>query len=194
MLAKISKKMTSFFLRRNIITENEIDIYNYCFEVMLSTIINALLILIIALITHCVFESILYSVCFLVLRSYAGGYHAKSHIGCVCTLMFFYGSFLLMVKIFNSEVLKIINVVFANFSLLLVFLFAPVDSKNNPLDEERRLLLGKKAIISTIVIITVAELINFSTVNTKLSFAMLSAVFAVAISLIVGIIKNRINR
>ena len=42
LLSKLSKKMSSYFIKRGDISEKEREVYDYYFEIMLSTVLNAL--------------------------------------------------------------------------------------------------------------------------------------------------------
>lgn len=52
MLSKLAKKMTSFFISRNLIEESRKEVYDYSFEVLLSTLLNGLSLFIIALFSN----------------------------------------------------------------------------------------------------------------------------------------------
>lgn len=47
MFGLLSKKITCFFIKKNAIDETEREIYNYCFEILLSTLINLIAIIIV---------------------------------------------------------------------------------------------------------------------------------------------------
>lgn len=49
MLARFSKMLSSFFISKKLIEEDEREVYDYCFEIMLSTILNFLVVLVISL-------------------------------------------------------------------------------------------------------------------------------------------------
>jgi len=40
MLKFLSHKMTCFFIRKNVIEQSEEETYDYCFEILLSTLLN----------------------------------------------------------------------------------------------------------------------------------------------------------
>lgn len=49
MLTKIAQSMSSFFIRSNTISAEDRVVYDYCFEILLSTILNLALIAVIAI-------------------------------------------------------------------------------------------------------------------------------------------------
>lgn len=87
MLAKLSKRMTSFFIKKNSIKEEERDVYAYCFKIMLATQVNLIAIIIIWVLTAKYIETLIFVTLFMVLRGCAGGYHANSHMWCFIGIM-----------------------------------------------------------------------------------------------------------
>ena len=73
--------------------EFERDVYEYCFEVLLSTFLNLLAIIILAVATGLYLETLCFTISFMTLRGTAGGYHAKTHWGCFLILMLVYAIF-----------------------------------------------------------------------------------------------------
>lgn len=179
MLAKLSKKMTLFFIKKKVIEENKREIYDYCFEILLSTIINMSAIIIIAIATRTYLELFLYVFSFMVLRATAGGYHAKTHIGCFLILMFFYLGFLLMVKLMPIITLRYFSIAYSIISLILVFLLAPIESFNNPLSDNEKRKLSRQSIIATIAVIIVSVILHIFVPTMSLGFCLMSGMLSV---------------
>ena len=62
MLKFLSHKMTCFFIRKNVIEQSEEETYDYCFEILLSTLLNLFSIIIIAVCTQTYLSSFLFIV------------------------------------------------------------------------------------------------------------------------------------
>lgn len=86
-----------------------------------------------------------YIVCFCMLRKYAGGYHAKSVIGCYLMTVGSAIIMLLTIRFCRLPIAVIIAVWLV--SGIIVFLFAPVQNRNKRLDELEQLVYRRRAII-----------------------------------------------
>lgn len=83
----LSAKITAFFLAQNIIPAQEREIYEYGFALLIADFINFFAIFIVGILCQQTWETILYIIIFVGLRSVCGGYHAKTHLKChICTI------------------------------------------------------------------------------------------------------------
>ena len=82
MYNSMAKKLTDFFILKKIIKEEEKNVYVYCFEVMISSFVYLVLFFTIAIVLKCLLQSILFLTGFWIIRSVAGGYHAKTYTRC----------------------------------------------------------------------------------------------------------------
>ena len=48
----LAKKITLFFIRKNQIAPDDYEVYVYCFELMISSIINTIILIVGALVSH----------------------------------------------------------------------------------------------------------------------------------------------
>ena len=75
MIGKLSLKTAVFFSDNNIISSEDIEAYAYGLEILISTVINFMAAIFIAVLTG---EFLAFTVClaaFITLRLHAGGYH-----------------------------------------------------------------------------------------------------------------------
>lgn len=72
----------NFMIKNNVISKDteEIEFYRYGIEITLSSLINITLISIIGIVTDYTFESMMFLVVFIIMRSFTGGYHANTYI------------------------------------------------------------------------------------------------------------------
>lgn len=186
MLSKIAKKMTSFFISRNLIEESKKEVYDYSFEILLSTLLNGLSLFIIALFSNTFLYSILYVFAFILMRGSAGGYHAKTHFGCLILLLSTYTVFLLLIKFISGTILFYLTIIFSVFSLISVFIFAPVENINNPLTDKEKIKLSRKSIVYSILILLIAYSIIFVAKEMKYSFSLIFGLTSVCLFLPIG--------
>lgn len=82
MIAKLSHIIADFFVQKKVVSEEQREIYEYGFELSISSIIGILIILTIGLISRRFWESIVFYIVFCFTRLFTGGYHAPNHIFC----------------------------------------------------------------------------------------------------------------
>ena len=81
-------------------------------------------------------------------RAMSGGFHLKTHIGCIVgTVLFYYGNIIISKLLYLTDFQKIILIILVYiFGMLMVSLYAPADTENVPIisKHERK----KKKILS----------------------------------------------
>ena len=133
MIASQAKRISSFCISNGVIDERDREKFDYCYEVFLSTLLNFAAVLLIGLVTGSLWHTVVFMLVFAVLKSTAGGYHADSHIVCFAETV---GTFLLyrfIVFAVPAGIVPVISGSFAVFSVITVFLLAPVGTENKPL-------------------------------------------------------------
>lgn len=193
MLHKIAEKITLFYISKNKVEQCEKETYDYCFEVLLSTAINLIAIIILAVVTKLYIETMCFTIFFMSLRGASGGFHAKTHIGCFIGLLIVYSAMPLSYLLINVYILRYISIGFIALGSILIFILAPVDNVNNPFSIEMKRKLRLKSILYTILaIIAYCSLIAFGT-TIRYAYAISYVALIVALSLGAGVIKNRLQ-
>lgn len=150
MISFLSKFITLFLLKNNIIEEEKIPVYEYGFEVMISTLIGFLLIFTSGLLLGELTSAMIFYAMFIVVRQYTGGYHADSHLKCKLTMLGLCLLVLISVKYYISIFNFVWHLFFLTTYCVSVLLFAPVEHINAPLTDE---LKRRNRIISIIIAI-----------------------------------------
>ncbi len=142
MLGRIADSIAVLFLKKNIINEDELPVYQYGMQVLICNIAGMLTVLIVGILISRLVESIIFITIYATLRIYTGGYHARTPL--VCNIVFL-GTYLVTVML---EALKVNNsVVWIMYllSCLIILRFSPIENVNKELDE-------KSLIISTLLL------------------------------------------
>lgn len=87
MISKLAKNIAHFFVVQKIVEEPKEAIYAYGMELLLSDVLNALIVLLISLISHTLPAVIVFTTVFMGLMKFVGGFHANSHLNCMFTLI-----------------------------------------------------------------------------------------------------------
>ncbi|MFV0393971.1 MAG: accessory gene regulator ArgB-like protein [Coprobacillaceae bacterium] len=156
MVTYLSTTITDFLISNDIIDQSQYKIYHYGVLTLLVNLISVIEILVLGLITNTLYIAIIYMISFVILRSFAGGFHFKHYIPCNVT----YGCIYLLcsysyLHISNNEV--ILNVI-CLLSLLVIYVMSPVVHINKPLDEHKK----KRNRIITIIISIVLFGLSFA--------------------------------
>lgn len=190
MIVTLSRKLTSYFILHFEVAEDDREVYNYFFEIILSSLINLLMALSIGLFSGKFLETLIFVFVFVFMRSLCGGYHANTHLKCILT--FSSGLVLLVTALYfvPEGLAKILAFTSVVFSFVTVWLLAPVASPAKPLSEEKRSKLKKQSKVwITIFSIAIVFLLRFHMIN-NFVFPIAYGLFSVAGSMVVEKIKT----
>ncbi len=124
----VAEGLVNRLIDGQIINKEERDIYKYGLEVFLSLVTKIVLLTIIAYIFNVMVEMFIFATTFFILRINAGGYHAKTFLGCFITTVIF--TFVTINVLSNILVPFYLTLIVLAISDILIFLYAPVDTPN----------------------------------------------------------------
>lgn len=130
-------------------SDDEKEVYAYSIEVLLSLLINLAILSIAAYILNKELELLIFIIFLSGLRTFAGGYHAKTHLECfIISLSIFLISAMssTYLKQFGETIL-VSGIIFSTF---MVFWRAPSETENKPLSKNER---KKYKVISRIIVV-----------------------------------------
>ena len=189
MITFLGKSISLFLCRKNIIAEEEIDIYQYGFEAVLSTVLGFITTLFIGLVFNMVFFSVIYYGIFVTVRQLTGGYHANSYLK--CNILFS------LVTFFVLGITKLICIshMYSLLMHLLIFIiaaiciwrFSPVENLNKPLTFKQKDRNHK----ASMIILSVLYILSSVLYAFKTEFAVLIALTLFSISMLIIIEKMK---
>lgn len=147
MINKLTEIIIYKMIEENVIASEDFDIHFYGLNLILISIFEIGVLITLSLLTGAFVEMIVFLLYFTILRSYSGGFHAKTITRCLMTslsfsLMSIYSYYyLFQVALGNGFVL--INLI----SLGLLLLFAPTANKNRPISEAERIHFRKLSLL-----------------------------------------------
>lgn len=148
-------KTVDNFVQNGIIEDENKELYAFGMRQGMTMVLNVATTVVIGAVLGMVWQSLLFMVSFIPLRSFAGGYHARTQLQCYLSSVVLIFISLLAIKFYTE-----INFIYLGLALLgsiLIFFLSPVESKNRPLDETERLVFKKKA--RTILVIEICVLL-----------------------------------
>ncbi|NMB30547.1 MAG: accessory gene regulator B family protein [Clostridiales bacterium] len=150
-MEKVVEGIVSILHKNSIVNDENIDVVRYGIEIVLLKILFFLTILFIGIITNNVVNILIFMLFYKPLRTYAGGYHAKTRIGCYIVSVLMLLLMLISVR-FVSMFDALTNAVYviAVISGVIIWILAPVETSNKPLDSAEK---SRYRLISRIVLL-----------------------------------------
>ena len=141
-----AKRLAALLATKNIINPSQIAIYAYGLELIISGSIGIMLVIVVSAISRFSLLWIPYLFGYILFRTNAGGFHAKSHKSCILIFLTIYEITLLMRYVLL--LFPIFPLIISSVILIPVILYAPLDVERNPLSS----LHKKKRRIFSIII------------------------------------------
>ena len=145
-----------------IIKTEDYDAYRYGLELAISKITMYTIIFIIALLTKTFLFGILFVGMYVVLRQYTGGFHCKSAEMCIVTsiLIYLIVSLLYLLSLIDTgiTVIMIVLALTALITPLIISIFSPIESSNNPLTKDEKRKYHRNSVIVSIILLIISTI------------------------------------
>ena len=174
MYKHLAEGLATLLAANKIIDVDEQENYSYGLELFLFKSTLYIIIFIISLLTNSFWISLIFTFSYMLLRQYTGGFHCKSAEVCMITSILIY---MLMLLLYNTGVYSysVWMPVLDFLSYLVIFLNAPIENENNPLEiSEIKAYRTVSIIVSSVLLVLCAVLHFFGLYNYiyPISFAM----------------------
>lgn len=188
MVRKTAGLILSFFQIESRVDEQQVEVCQYGMEIMISTLLNMIFILLIGMAGGAVWESILFLFCFSFLRRQTGGYHAGSYLTCNLTLICCYSGLLWFYKMTVEDFGLSALCIAGMLHFLIWFFWMPVEHENKPLSERQR---SRARAYSLCIFAAYAALsVCFLTWNCREGLMLMYSVMLTDILALVSIVKK----
>lgn len=191
MIKDISNSVSRKFVEKSILGKDSEEICSYGMEIFISTIISVCMVLLISIIFAKPLEGIIYLIFYCSLRTYAGGYHAKSHRSCILTFLGVYAAVTVILNFYIHDLqnVKFFMLIFCN---LVVILFGTVDTIINPFSDAHKKKMHKISIFIMLShSIIIAGMINIPALYGMGVYALFGD-FVCCVLVAVGFFEKRI--
>lgn len=161
MIKLISSKAACFLCKEN--DEETLELYEYAIYIILSAFLHIVTIVILGLCFNLLMESIVFYSSFILIRKFAGGYHAKTLTRCYLFSVFLSIIMLYLIKFisnFNSKFLFVF-IMIELLCVVLISIISPLDTDNNPLNSCEKKIYGKISSFIAIFIFILSILFMF---------------------------------
>ena len=185
------------YVAKRFFDENDkypIAVYIYGVELLISSFISTLVILLIGVFTKTFFESVIFLTSFSLIRVYTGGYHSMTYLRCNIISALSYVAvvaFLYLLEDFIKNPL----IMFLGYMLtmILAIVFAPIKHENKDISEEEK----KKYKLMSVLMITVVYIgccVGYYVFDIKSTLIILPTCISIDIAMLVSVVINIFNR
>ncbi len=153
-MKNIYEKIINIFIHKNLIAEEEKELYICGLEQIILYIVNIVTMIILGITFKLVLETILFILTYIYIRIYAGGYHCRTPLKCY---IFSVLMLVVVISTLKGQALRnpLIITVISIISSIIILYLAPVEDKNKPLDEIEIEVYTKRTIRNLIVVLIV---------------------------------------
>ena len=155
MISNLSKKVVKKLIDSGNITSSERELYEYGIFILMSNILYIVITAILGLVFGLFYQSLLFFIVFMVIRQYAGGYHASTELRCeIFTTLCILASIIIM-RLISGNLSFVVVLGLTAFLSILIFVFAPIDTDEKTLDEVELKIFCKRTKLILIIIVAV---------------------------------------
>ena len=175
MISKLSNQITKYLLKKNVISDEEKELYDYGLFMIISYIVFFLVSILFGMVLNILFSSILFYISFCLVRNFAGGIHANSEIKCniITTVSILISE--ILIKIFIDYSLVSIAFVMLIISSICFCVIKPVTTSQKEISQQEKLHFHKNVVMFTISILLISII------------SMVFNIYSVTITLSVGL-------
>lgn len=187
-LEKLSHKIGDDLVHSGVVKAEDAEIYIYGINQILVSLFNVSSALIIGMILGVFFEIAIFIVSYIPLRSFAGGYHAKTPLRC-----YVFSVIMLSLVSVGMKYLYLTEWVYYAVLLvtaLIVVLFSPIEDRNKPLDEIEHKVYKKRAIFILVADILIGFALKLAGLG-NLFVAVVYSFVVLSVMLLLGWVKNK---
>lgn len=187
MLNRIAVKISERLLENNIITKDFFDIYVYGLELLVSFFFSTTVIFVIGLVTSRILQTVVFLLTFILIRSFTGGYHAKTYLVCSITTFFCYMMTLLLSECFDVNIY--IQSILGLFGSIVIIACAPIENSNKKISHSKRIVFKIISVMIFVVAFSIGVLLN--NISNSISDVIFFTLFT---DIILLFIKNKDER
>ena len=181
-------KNISLFIEKTDIPKEDVPIIEYGLKQGIKSITGFILAAIVGVIMRISFPSILFMLSYILLRIYAGGYHADTEKKCaVLSTISVIGAFVIIKVGLDNKALILIS---SLICVVVICVFAPIDNPRNIVSRTEKKYYKKIAIVITVLYMGVCGIASFMDLYI-VARCMQATFLLTAINVITGCVKYK---
>ena len=190
MILKLADKFTEKLMEMQIVKNEDKELYAYGFWQGFVILINLITVAVMGLLFGMLWQSLAFTAAYGLLRHTAGGYHARTPQRCYVLSVLLIAAVLALLKWVPWSGALCLPLI--ALSGAVIFILAPVEDENKPLDDLEIVVYKKRARIIYCILAAAAAL-ALPAGYLPASACITISIFASAVMVLLGGIKNRMN-
>lgn len=187
MIKKVSGGITDFLVEAGAAPTEDKALYEYGIRQGILLVINIATAVLIGFLLGMVWQCILFLIAYNPVRTYSGGYHARTPLACYLLSIPMILVVLLGIKMLPWN--GYICVVALLCSVVIIEVLAPVADPNKPLNEREKIVYKGRTRSYSAVFFGVALMLWFAGLE-QISLSIVMALGVAAVMLVLGAVKN----
>lgn len=188
MIYKTAKVAACVLIKHNYLADDDRDLFEYGFFLVLSQLIYSSICLILGLFFGCILECIIFYIAFNLLRKYSGGFHASTELRCfIISTLSIFCSVIFICKL-EFIVSDIVFTMLLFITSAIIVILSPLDTNEKPLSKDERKKYRKYSLIVLCILLIVC-IVGFCYVKV-LAYPILTAIILESIFLLLGKLKK----
>lgn len=192
MIFKLYERITDSLIKCNAMEEEDRELVEYGLDQGVIIILNIITTIILGVIFGMVWQSILYFISYSLLRSYVGGYHARTRLKCYLWSLTIIVAMLACMKYITWNTSACIILAF--ICGIIIFVCAPRADENKPFDEVEEVVFKKRArviCIVEIIIILLCYILDFKAAGLCVLMSLVTCVFTLYMDILKHLLINK---
>jgi len=187
MIQLISNRITDKLIENGTIVNEDRELYVYGLQQGFIMLINIITTIIIGVIFGMFWQSIVFLIAYIPIRSYAGGYHARTQLRC-----YFISTLIIIMALLGMRMIMWTNfycLLTAFLSSIIIIILAPVEDTNKPLSQKEKQVYRKMTIIILGVLFNL--IILFQVLGQfQISVSITMAILVLGFMVVFGNVRN----
>lgn len=190
MLVKIASKITLILHHNNIISDDETEVYQYGLEMILSTILNCIIVLLLGALMNEILAAIIFFIIFALVRSSSGGYHADTYFKCNSLFAINLIMVLLWMKFAAPFYFIVCHIIFILIYFMIVTKYAPIENPNKTLSDMQKKHNKGLSIIYGIILTAISLILWYGFDLKKYAMLIAATMLSITISMAIVILRK----
>jgi accessory gene regulator B len=187
-MGNVVDKIAGVLERHRVIDESNSEVVRYGLWLFIFNALSVITALVIGVILGGLIEVIAFILLYKPLRSYVGGYHAKSPMMCYALSTLLTASMVVLMKYAALPIYAAVGVWL--ISGIFIAILAPVDDEHKPLDEIETKIYRRRAMIVWAIETAVGVALVFANLHQFAAYVAWSMT-AVCVMMTISVVKNK---
>lgn len=188
MVSNISKKITGSLVEAGAVPSEDKALYEYGIRMGILMVINIATAVLIGLLLGMFWQCVVFLIAYNPVRTYSGGYHARTPLACYLLSIPMMLTVLLGIKMLPWTGYVCAIILFC--SSVIIYMLAPVADPNKPLNE-REIQVYKNRARAYTAVLTGAAIMLWLAGMEQTSLSIVMALGVASVMLILGMINNK---